>query len=48
MYKRQPILSAHPVKYASLNNGSIAYKIKVNGDTSVSYTHLLIGSYQIP
>lgn len=32
-YSRFPILSAHPVKYASLNNGSIAYKIKVNGDT---------------
>jgi endonuclease/exonuclease/phosphatase family metal-dependent hydrolase len=32
-YSRFPILSAHPVRYASLNNGSIAYKIKVNGDT---------------
>ena len=26
-------LTKKPVKYASLNNGSIAYKIKVNGDT---------------
>ncbi len=32
-YSRFPILSAHPVKYASANNGSIAYKINVNGDT---------------
>lgn len=32
-YSRFPILSAHPVKYASPNNGSIAYKINVNGDT---------------
>lgn len=32
-YSRFPILSAQPVKYASLNNGSIAYKMEVKGDT---------------
>lgn len=32
-YSRYPILSAHPVKYASPNNGSIAYEMDVNGDT---------------
>ncbi len=32
-YSRFPILSAHPVKYASANNGSIAYRIDVGGDT---------------
>ena len=32
-YSRFTLLSAHPVNYVSLNNGSIAYKIKVNGDT---------------
>ena len=32
-YSRFPILSAHPVEYASANNGSIAYEINVNGDT---------------
>lgn len=32
-YSRFPILSAQPVKYASPNNGSIAYKIEVKGDT---------------
>lgn len=32
-YSRFPILSAHPVEYASANNGSVAYRIDVNGDT---------------
>lgn len=32
-YSRFPILSAHPVKYASNSNGSIAYRVNVNGDT---------------
>lgn len=32
-YSRFPILTARPVKYASANNGSIAYTIKVDGDT---------------
>lgn len=32
-YSRFPILSAVPVEYESRNNGSIAYKIEVGGDT---------------
>lgn len=32
-YSRFPILSVRPVKYASSNNGSVAYTIDVDGDT---------------
>ncbi|WP_455673912.1 endonuclease/exonuclease/phosphatase family protein [Phocaeicola sp.] len=32
-YSRFPILSAQPIEYESRNNGSIAYKMEVNGDT---------------
>lgn len=32
-YSRYPILSATPIKYKSIGNGSIAYRIKVEEDT---------------
>lgn len=32
-YSRYPILSVSPVEYVSRNNGSVAYLIKVKGDT---------------
>lgn len=32
-YSRFPILSAKPIEYESNNNGSIAYKMNINGDT---------------
>lgn len=32
-YSRFPILSVRPVKYAHSNNGSVAYRMKVNEDT---------------
>ena len=41
VYSRFPILSATPIKYKSKLNGSIAYQIKVDGDTlSVINNHL--------
>ena len=32
-YSRFPILSAHPIKFESVNNGSIAYRMLIHGDT---------------